>query len=145
MATECPECGSMFKGYKCSCGYKVPFSKPKPTSSLCAAHGCPMAGTISHSLSPDKDGHREWLCSFHFGREAKEWPGITEKIATGNLSHPRKGEPSVKLGVLATVKEKSTRRWAHQVMALNDSGLYDCYHGLKMAKDVLGIAQQEAA
>lgn len=43
-----------------------------------------------------------------------------------------------KAAVLATVKVTGPRRWAHEIIALNDAGLYNCFAGLKMAQDVVG-------
>ena len=38
--TECPDCGSMFRGKKCQCGYDPAYSKQSIDSSLCSTPGC---------------------------------------------------------------------------------------------------------
>jgi hypothetical protein len=41
----------------------------------CAAFGCPMLGTMSHSTSGG-----DWICWFHFGKEASQWQQVTNEL-----------------------------------------------------------------
>lgn len=51
----------------------------KPFRSLsCAAHGCPMPGSITGTTKPSDDS--EWLCRFHFNEPVDEWQTITRKV-----------------------------------------------------------------
>lgn len=47
---------------------------PRRPSNLCAANGCPLAGSISDGGSGD-------CCAYHFGAPPDRWPGITDLIA----------------------------------------------------------------
>ncbi|SNT33634.1 hypothetical protein SAMN06265795_12636 [Noviherbaspirillum humi] len=42
----------------------------------CAAHGCPMLGSLTSSTT----GTSEWLCWFHFGKEPVQWQSITAQL-----------------------------------------------------------------
>ncbi len=79
IATECPDCGSGFYGYKCGCGYKMPYNRmeaPIAQQTTCLAHGCPLPGSVSESTRPPHN----WLCRFHFGEPAQSWQEITRKV-----------------------------------------------------------------
>lgn len=81
-ASDCPECGNPFHGYKCDCGYKLPYRRKadgtqetaEPTN--CAAFGCPNAGTISENTRPP----HHWLCGEHWNQPAGQWQAITQKL-----------------------------------------------------------------
>jgi len=144
MATECPKCENIFKGYKCSCGYKLPYSKTHSSSgNKCAANGCPLPGSICSSTGGPKAGeedNRTWYCRFHFGvTDATKWPEITEKINRGDLGIDVKAVPGAKAQVMASIADKGPSRWAKEVIALHEAGMYDHYQGLKMAKEFLGV------
>ena len=47
--------------------------EPERDASLCYANGCPLRGTI------DRGNAGRFLCVCHDGKEAHEWPRITEK------------------------------------------------------------------
>jgi hypothetical protein len=42
----------------------------------CAAFGCPMLGTMTHSTT----GADEWLCFLHFGKPSASWQRITAEL-----------------------------------------------------------------
>lgn len=44
----------------------------------CAAHGCPMPGSITGTTKPGDE--TEWLCRFHFNEPVDEWQSITRKV-----------------------------------------------------------------
>lgn len=48
---------------------------PNRPPHACEAWGCPMAGGISQGSG--------WYCRFHFGKDAKEFDGITREIRSG--------------------------------------------------------------
>lgn len=50
-------------------------SDAKPTC-YCAAHGCPMLGTMSTSTS----GGSDWWCYLHFGKDAVRLQALTVEI-----------------------------------------------------------------
>jgi len=140
MATECPKCENVFKGYKCSCGYKLPYSPRKSqTGTGCAAHGCPLPGSICSSTGGPKAGEedtRSWFCRFHFGAsDANKWPEITEKISRGDLGAVKNHVS--REDVTSSVTDKGPMRWAKEIMALHDAGMYDNYKGIEMAKAAL--------
>jgi hypothetical protein len=56
----------------------------EPKSNLCAAHGCPMPGSISPTYPPSS-----WLCRFHYGAKADEWQAITRRVLA--LSQEERG------------------------------------------------------
>jgi len=80
MAIECPECGNQFSGYKCGCGYRVPYQKAEHQESsgpaMCTAYGCPMLGTISESTRPPHN----WFCRFHYNEPSNKWAEITTRV-----------------------------------------------------------------
>lgn len=81
MATECPDCGNSFSGYKCGCGYKLPFQRKdvlalSGASQNCTAHGCPMIGSISENTRPP----HQWFCRFHWQQPADKWQEITHTL-----------------------------------------------------------------
>lgn len=43
---------------------------------LCAAHGCPLPGSFSHSVL----GAKAWFCFVHDGLEASHWQHATAEI-----------------------------------------------------------------
>lgn len=80
---SCPECGTDIKqsARSCSCGWgktggRIP-EAPKDYS--CAAHGCPLLGSISPSIGPNGT----YFCRFHFNTPADEWQAITQQIRSG--------------------------------------------------------------
>lgn len=44
----------------------------------CAAHGCPMPGSITDTTKPHEGS--QWLCRFHFGAPVDEWHDITRRV-----------------------------------------------------------------
>ncbi len=42
----------------------------------CPAYGCSVPAACSHSTL----GGGPWFCRFHFGKEAREWPSITDGL-----------------------------------------------------------------
>lgn len=80
---ECPECGSNIRGTKCSCGYVVKGAKTSSgvNATGCAAHGCPLPGSITATTHPGEN--TEWFCRFHFGENIDKWQRITAAIRSG--------------------------------------------------------------
>lgn len=64
---RCPDCGT--HAAKASAE-----DKPKQ-SQTCAAHGCPLPGTVSD----DTKGEGPWMCSAHRRADRRDWPAITER------------------------------------------------------------------
>lgn len=42
----------------------------------CAAHGCPMPGSVTSSTS----GTQQWFCHFHYNRDAIAWQKVTAEL-----------------------------------------------------------------
>lgn len=42
----------------------------------CAAHGCPMPGSVTSSTS----GTQQWFCHFHYNRDAIAWSKVTTEL-----------------------------------------------------------------
>lgn len=78
--SECPKCEREMRGYKCDCGYKLPFNRPEnqaaEKSSNCIAFGCPCRGTISDGIGVDS----KFTCRHHHGKDASDWQDITRKL-----------------------------------------------------------------
>jgi hypothetical protein len=54
----------------------------KNKNTNCAAHGCPLPGSISPSAYTTENSL--WFCRFHFGEPAEKWPQITASIRSGS-------------------------------------------------------------
>lgn len=79
MNSNCPECSKPLRNpKKCSCGWAISDTKyQQPEFQVnCSAHGCPMPGSISHSVH----GSHSWLCHMHFRAPVGNWQSLTEKI-----------------------------------------------------------------
>jgi len=90
---SCPECGTdlPYSAKSCSCGWgKTGKSFPEaPKDYSCAAHGCPLLGSISPSIGPNGT----YYCRFHFNTPVKDWPSITQKLRSGEtLANERQGK-----------------------------------------------------
>jgi hypothetical protein len=109
----------------------------------CSAYGCTLPGSLCRSIggpAAGQDDNREWLCRFHFPvSDRKEWPEITEKINRGDLGIEAKPVPDAKTEVLKSVTVRGPLRWAHEVMALYNAGMYPSYKGYKMACEALKV------
>lgn len=53
-----------------------PAPEPARRRTICAANGCPMAGSMNFGEG--------WVCAHHYGEPAHEWPAITEAIHAHN-------------------------------------------------------------
>lgn len=66
-----------------------------PTSTRCAAYGCPMSGTISDSTK----GGGTWYCRFHFQASPRAFDAISEDVRnrarSGDLFAAGEPTPSV--------------------------------------------------
>jgi hypothetical protein len=49
-----------------------------PTERPCIAHGCPLLGSMSASLSASRSA--VWTCRFHFGKRPAEYGAITRAL-----------------------------------------------------------------
>ena len=52
-----------------------------PLERPCIAHGCPLLGSLSPSLTSSKSA--EWTCRHHFGKSPKEYGPITRALKMG--------------------------------------------------------------
>lgn len=79
MNSNCPDCNKVLRNPKrCSCGWTLSATKTDApvNDGKCTAHGCPMPGSISHSVH----GSHSWLCHMHFRASVSNWQKLTEKI-----------------------------------------------------------------
>lgn len=112
---------------------KSMFNKPQTSeavvdNSWCAHPGCQRKGTVTTTTHPNEK--TKWYCSQHFFKE--------------NYFEFKTFNPVEKAEVLASVKYRGPLRWAHEIIALNDAGLYNSLSGLESARKVLGMDKQNA-
>lgn len=69
------ECSTKSKRNPYNHADRVP-TVPERSSCYCAAHGCPMLGTMSTHTT----GASEWWCYLHFGRDAGRLQSITVEV-----------------------------------------------------------------
>lgn len=51
-------------------------AEPARSDGRCAAHGCPIPGSIADTPRPGNE--TQWVCRFHFREKADNWQRITE-------------------------------------------------------------------
>lgn len=79
MNSNCPDCNKALRNpKKCSCGWTMQEANAEgaASSSGCAAHGCPLHGSISSSVS----GGSMFMCAMHFRAHASNWHEVTARI-----------------------------------------------------------------
>lgn len=117
----------------------------EPRKTTCAAHGCPMPGSISSSTHPGENS--EWVCRFHFNKPVRDWPEITSQVRAMTkeaLFPPLPFQPG-RVQVKKLSFAKPGKDWASEVLALQDKGLYANEYGVALAKAALRREEKEAA